>query len=154
MLTLVSHTGLIVLHTRVLVQLHSSDWRDRKFQLKVLARGESMTYFMQFPCHAVKKQWNRTVYATSHFWRKKTLRNLNKLKIFGLSHFLRGKKLLKSELDENIWFESLLKEKTLKIWIRWKYLVWVTFDGRKVLLKFELDENIWFESLLKENKYS
>ena len=49
------------------------------------------------------------------FGGKKTLRNLNKLKIFGLSHFLRGKKLLKSELDENIWFESLLKEKTLKI---------------------------------------
>jgi len=52
------------------------------------------------------------------------------MKIFSLSHFSK-EKLLKFELDENIWFESLLK-------------------GKKILLKSELDENICFESLLKE----
>ena len=71
MLNLLAHTGLITLHTRVRsrVPLHSNDRRDRKFQrqLKVLTRGESMTYFMEFPCHAVAEQCNRTLYATNHF---------------------------------------------------------------------------------------
>jgi hypothetical protein len=54
MLNFVVQTGLIVLYTRVCVQMRSYDLCDRKFlpQIKVLARGESMTYFIQFPWHA------------------------------------------------------------------------------------------------------